>query len=468
MENNMRISKEERKPALSEEGAASIVFEINAKFNTEELMAKIKAIREHAEVIEDLAKSIGQFPDEDAEVEIKATTDFSEDGSFAERPVRYGIKIAKNEKDPKKRVTYLYDAEGMTPAAMDYTNGVFNYGSWEGVGFAAPDKNYPCMVKYDGTEAYKLNPNDYSKKADGSTSEVSDLNFGGNAMAAFVGGWLCQYETATDEYIIWSNVRWNKHYKAFHRKGKDGKRKSGFYYRLFTPGLEEGKARSISNLKPIARKSAYDEAEAIEMNGKLWDGLTWSQYNYIISLLMIMGKTENIRKAYGTGNSSTGEVYEGGRLLKKGQFFGTNDGKEQVKVFHVEALWGNQFTRCLGLICNEGKYLVKTHGPYNFTGEGYKTAAICKNKGFDYGFVNETRMTKYGRFAMAFDGTENTYTCNYASTEPADEPEVAIVGGNANSGALCGFYVNLSASAGSAYWAIAPGLSCEMPLTAQP
>ena len=55
--------------------------------------------------------------------------------------VRYGIKISKTESNPKNRVTYLYDAEGMTPAAMDYTNGVFNYGSWEGVGFAAPDKN---------------------------------------------------------------------------------------------------------------------------------------------------------------------------------------------------------------------------------------------------------------------------------------------------------------------------------------
>ena len=146
MENNMRISNEERKAALVEEESATITVEINAKFNTEELMAKVKAIREHAEVIEDLAKSIGQFPKEDAEVEIKAATNFGEDGSLAERPVRYGIRIAKNEKDPENRVTYLYDAEGMTPAAMDYTNNVFNYGSWEGIGFAAPDKNYPCMV----------------------------------------------------------------------------------------------------------------------------------------------------------------------------------------------------------------------------------------------------------------------------------------------------------------------------------
>ena len=37
--------------------------------------------------------------------------------------VRYGIKIDKNNSNPKTRVTYLYDAEGMTPAAMDYKRG---------------------------------------------------------------------------------------------------------------------------------------------------------------------------------------------------------------------------------------------------------------------------------------------------------------------------------------------------------
>lgn len=36
---------------------------------------------------------------------------------------------------------------------------------------------------------------------------------------------------------------------------------------------------------------------------------------------------------------------------------------------------------------------------------------------------------------------------------------VAIVGGNANNGAKCGFYVNLNNSASNANWNIAPGIS---------
>ena len=36
---------------------------------------------------------------------------------------------------------------------------------------------------------------------------------------------------------------------------------------------------------------------------------------------------------------------------------------------------------------------------------------------------------------------------------------VAIVGGNANNGSKCGFYVNLNSSVSNANWNIAPGIS---------
>jgi hypothetical protein len=41
----------------------------------------------------------------------------------------YGIRIDKQDANPDTRVTYLYDAVGMTPAYMDFVGGSFNYGS---------------------------------------------------------------------------------------------------------------------------------------------------------------------------------------------------------------------------------------------------------------------------------------------------------------------------------------------------
>ena len=391
--------------------------------------------------------------------------------------VRYGIKISKTESNPKNRVTYLYDAEGMTPAAMDYTNGVFNYGSWEGVGFAAPDKNYPCMVKYDGTEAYKLNPNDYSKKADGSTSEVSDLNFGGNAMAAFVGGWLCQYETATDEYIIWSNVRWDDSYNAEHRTDANGVERPGFYRRIYIPTLYNNVARSISGQLSMYSKNATQERTYIKANGDNWEHTSWSEYNYIISLLKIMAKTDDLKTAYGKGNmngyvndaAQHYGVLQAGTLDTQGQFFGYTATNKQVKVFHTEAIWGDQWERLVGLICKNGKLLVSMHGPYNFTGEGYheiydyvEKTGITAATG---GWARDSICTEYGRITVTWNGASNTYLTAYFYINPTITA-VAIVGGSASNGANCGFYVNLNNSAGVADWDIAPGLSSKMPLAA--
>ena len=63
---------------------------------------------------------------------------------------RYGMKINKNDSNPATRCTYLFDAVGMTPAAMNYSAGRFDFGDWGNVFFVK--NNYPAMVKYDGTE----------------------------------------------------------------------------------------------------------------------------------------------------------------------------------------------------------------------------------------------------------------------------------------------------------------------------
>ena len=391
--------------------------------------------------------------------------------------VRYGIKIDKNNSNPKTRVTYLYDAEGMTPAAMDYTNGVFNYGSWEGVGPVSHDMNYPCMVNYDGTEAYKLDPNDYSKKADGSASEVADIGFAGNAMAAFVGGWLCQYETKTHEYIIWSNVKWDDGYNAEHRTDANGTLRPGFYRRIYTPTLYNNVARSISGQLSMTHKNATQERTAIKANGEEWEHTAWSEYNYIISILKIIGKTEDLKTAFGKGNISGYVddaaqhygVLQAGTLDAMGQFFGYNTATQQVKVFHTEAPWGDQWERLVGLICKNGKMLVSMHGPYNFTGEGYhEIYDYVEKRGITAavgGWARDTICTEYGRVPITWNGAENTYQTAYFYINPTITA-VAIVGGAAGNGSSCGFCVHVGNAASLANWGIAPGLSCKMPLAA--
>ena len=382
--------------------------------------------------------------------------------------VRYGIKISKKEKNPDKRVTYIHDAKDLQPARMNFDTGVFEYGSWQGRAFAAPENNYPCMVKADGTEDYKLMQEDYTKKEDGAASDVANTDYAGNAMAAFKGGWLCQYETEADEFIIWSNVKYDDGYNAYHRTAPDGVIREGFYRHIYKPTLIDGKARSISGAEIMGGFTAQQERQLCKANGEAWEQSTWQQWNYIICLLKIMAKTDDLQAAYGYGNcdNPAWEALPTGTLNDKGQFYGSREKDKQVKVFHTEALWGDKWERLAGLIVDNGTVKVHTHGEYNFTGQGYKSVYRYIIRSFDYGFVDGTVMTPYGRFPVSFNGGRHEYTADYGAID-AEIVSVPLVGGCCYNGLTCGACVYLSHTAGSASWDIAPGLSCIMPNTAE-
>ena len=382
--------------------------------------------------------------------------------------VRYGIKISKKEKNPDKRVTYIHDAKDLQPARMNFDTGVFEYGSWQGRAFAAPENNYPCMVKADGTEDYKLMQEDYTKKEDGAASDVANTDYAGNAMAAFKGGWLCQYETEADEYIIWSNVKYDDGYNAYHRTAPDGSIREGFYRHIYMPTLIDGKARSISGAEIMGGFTAKQERQLCKANGEAWEQSTWQQWNYIICLLKIMAKTDDLQAAYGYGNcdNPAWEALPTGTLNDKGQFYGSREKDKQVKVFHTEALWGDKWERLAGLIVDNGTVKVHTYGEYNFTGQGYKSVYRYIIRSFDYGFVDGTVMTPYGRFPVSFNGSRHEYTADYGAID-AEIVSVPLVGGNGSNGLGCGACVRLYYTASVANWGIAPGLSCIMPNTAE-
>lgn len=181
-----------------------------------------------------------------------------------------------------------------------------------------------------------------------------------------------------------------------------------------------------------------------------------------------MAKTDDLQAAYGYGNcdNPAWEALPTGTLNDKGQFYGSREKDKQVKVFHTEALWGDKWERLAGLIVDNGTVKVHTYGEYNFTGQGYKSVYRYIIRSFDYGFVDGTVMTPYGRFPVSFNGGRHEYTADYGAID-AEIVSVPLVGGGCGGGLCCGAYVHLYNTAGSAGWSIAPGLSCIMPNTAE-
>ena len=384
--------------------------------------------------------------------------------------VRYGIKISKSDSNPATRMTYTYDAVGMTPAKMNYSTGKFDYGSWADAWFIKQNK--PVMLKNDGTEDYELNPNDYSKKADGSSSDYNNLSYNGNAMARIPLVYVSMSQDSNYEYITISNKKYDDTFKAIAHTKEDGTVVDNIYLACFKGYVSSSKARSISGRIDKDGYTISQWTNYATANGSGWNIGTWGQRMLINSLLWIIGRSDDTQTTFGRGNASsysdntsTGGgnssyyyMIATGDLYNKGQFFGYSDNYHQVKVFHIEGWWGDRFNFIHGLM-KSGSVKVSLTGPYNYTGSGYTTVSGPYTSGGGYG--SSTMTNEYGRFATAVNGSETTYTCDYYYCQSdTSNTYFADVGGNCNNGANCGasfVYVYLSASDSS--WSFGASLS---------
>ena len=181
--------------------------------------------------------------------------------------VRYGYRINKNDSNPSTRVEYLYDAIGFTPAAMNFTTGVFDYGSWADKWFVTNNK--PCMLKSDGTVDYYLKADDYTKKEDGTDSDVANTEYDGNAMAQIPLCWVKRWEDANYEYEVVSNIKYDADYQAYAHTKANGTIADNFFYSMFGGSLGNSsgaKMRSLSGQGLTRSLNATQEITCCKAN----------------------------------------------------------------------------------------------------------------------------------------------------------------------------------------------------------
>lgn len=109
----------------------------------------------------------------------------------------YGFHIDSSEDDPEACITYLEQAVGMNPCYMDYANDKFIWGSWKDAFFMPR----PCMLKPDGIVDFYLDPDDFTKREDGTPSHIDHLgNIETSATAAAA--------YAIDDYLVYDGKLW--------------------------------------------------------------------------------------------------------------------------------------------------------------------------------------------------------------------------------------------------------------------
>lgn len=395
------------------------------------------------------------------------------------RPKRYGFRVKIAEPSPSSRVEYLFDAVGMTPAFMNFSAGAFNYGSWGDIWFIRD--NYPVMVKFDGTEGQRLNPNNYGvEMAWGGQSQVANASYGGNAMSAIPCCWVKRYTEGGYRYVIICETQYDESYKAYAHTRADGTIERVHYYPMFKGSMVSGKLRSLSGQYPQGSTTAEAERTAAKANGTKWDIRTWAMDELIVDLLTLISKTTNGQAAFGQGNTSgwTGQaashygMLQTGTLNTKGQFFGYSDTTHQVKVFHIEGFWGERWDRLVGAIYKQSGWYVKMTpegSGYNLTGAGYTPAAagygdLVDGEDSGGGWISTSIQNDYGFFPVALSGSDATFECDYLWWDNSYDVCVCLRGGNCSNGSWCGprfVYADCGPAVASA--SLGASLSCESP-----
>jgi hypothetical protein len=392
--------------------------------------------------------------------------------------VVYGWHVDPDESDPADAITYLKDAVGMTPAAMGAST--FSYGSWTNVFFMPK----PCMLKFDGTVDYYLDPNDYSKKADGTASDVADPTYEGNAMMEWPLIWW-KYESGTKEgegYFFCSNRKIDDTYKCWCNFDSKNQIIDHFYTAIYN-GTGTDKLRSISGVQLTSANGSGNTDGTTELNRALANNTTedvewyidvWADRMLINGLLILIGKSLDSQGVFGRGIDDGGqtskEAYVTGTLDDKGLFYGNISGSSTaVKVFGMENWWGLVWRRTAGLVgLANGTTAVKmTYGTadgttvegYNTTGNGYY---IDTNIRPSSGFVSKVRFNALGFYLpITIGASVTTKWCDYWYTDNS-ALTYALVGGGSSSVAGDGLsYFDLGDEVSIANWGASAAPSCK-------
>lgn len=371
--------------------------------------------------------------------------------------VHYGFKIDKSISDPSNAVIYTHDAVTMTPAGMDFTNGAFDYGSWENVWFIKNAR--PVMLNFDGTEAYDLDPNDYSKKLDGTPSDIADSTKTMNAMIAFPTVWIKRTDDASYNYIEISDRQLDSDFHAYAHEDANGVVKPYIYLPIYKGSLVDGKLRSISGVKPQSSTTAQQEVDAASALGTGWQIWDYTSKEMLCDLLTLISKSLDTQGTFGqghsTGGSSASDFLDCGTLNDKGKFFGYSATTSQVKCFGMEALWAERWDRELGLILDAGVYKIKERPTYNLTGEGYTAiSASVAQSPTSNNYIKTEVSTQFGSLPTDVGGTPTTYYCDYFYQNQSGI-RVALRGGDCASGAGAGLrFVYVGVAASGSGWSV--------------
>ena len=384
----------------------------------------------------------------------------------------YGIRIDKQDANPDTRVTYLYDAVGMTPAYMDFNSGSFNYGSWADIWFIK--NNRPVALKFDGTVDYELDHTDFTKKLDGTASDVSDPDYDGNFMSEMPTVYVKRWEDSRYNYIAFSDKQVNSDFLAQAHTNANGTVNSAIYLPMFKGWKDSNnKLRSLMGTYPTGSITGTNEVTYASNNGTGWQIWDKAKIDLFMDLIMLITKSTNCRAKIGNGDCNTynasdttnygkmksGYETDGTTRSASAQFYGsegtevTNYGKHHMIAFYIEDLWGNRWDRCLGFNLVDNVYKVKMTAPYVLDSDSsYETLTVAPPSTEGW-LKNISSANAYGDVPTEVGASNTTGFANYFYKN-ASGSRLSLFGGDCKHGRRVGRCWHLGYGSSGSGWSI--------------
>ena len=399
--------------------------------------------------------------------------------------VLFGMLIDETDSNENTCVHYLEDCANFERGSMTFGTdgeGTWDWGDWFGAFFMPR----PCMLKTDGTVDYYLDPDDYTKKADGVTaSDVTDSSYDGNAMMEWTPVFMKvvpNSENGDNSYrVYFSDKKVDADFECFSGLKADGTY-GNWYTAIYEGTVVNSKLRSYSSgATPNCQTSATTELTYARNNGTDYTPMRWADEQLITYLaVLVLGRLNFQAAIQGTAwKSISSRTLVCGSCDTKGMFYGKNEGGSSVtignKIFGMENKFGHLWNRVVGATSVENRLYVKMtkHNLDGSTATDFATSDVAGSytgglyvdteqavPSANGSYINSVGKTKYtlGFFKAVTGGAADKFYCDAAYSSAGVRG--VLLGGSLNAGSGAGrFAVNAVYAPSNSVWIYSASLS---------
>lgn len=336
----------------------------------------------------------------------------------------YGIEIDETKSDPAQMISVIPGTVSYTAGSADYDDYLFNF--------------YPCTLNANGVETGRVNKNDFTRYENGSIVPAA----GNNLMIAFPRRGI-KITRVGDKIQVYMTKGLHKPGFTYyaHTAQETGILKVLLYIAAYKAyENSDGKLCSRRGVAPSTGSTLASFESQARSTGTGYHILGLHQLTYLQVMYLLKYRHLNAQAVIGRGfvDGNTGSIQTGGTDIK-GMTFGETTGKQQMKLFGIEDLWGNIYEWMSGVRTgNDREYIITNlaNGAEETIGydtsndvNGYTTRVVGSAKG--------------GFLPIAAGGSDTTYYCD-AGYRAKDS--IFIFGGAWNKGSEAGAFFSVVSS----------------------